>query len=100
MSQHRSVLTIEQAVPAAEMATEPGQNGQIHALRAPEVSLRITEQTPNRQAGKRPGRKALIVGASLLALAGAAQLGWQYWTTGRFEVATDDAYVKADSTTI
>jgi membrane fusion protein, multidrug efflux system len=26
--------------------------------------------------------------------------GWQYWTTGRFEVSTDDAYVQADSTII
>ncbi|MGB8841995.1 MAG: HlyD family secretion protein [Aliidongia sp.] len=49
-----------------------------------------------------PGRarKLLLVGASLLALTGAAYLGWQYWTVGRFEVATDDAYVQADTTTI
>jgi membrane fusion protein (multidrug efflux system) len=100
MSQHQSVLIIDKAVPTAEMAAEPAQNGQIHALRAPEVTPRITEQAPKRRAGKWPGRKGLLIGASLLALTGATQLGWQYWTTGRFEVSTDDAYVKADSTTI
>jgi membrane fusion protein, multidrug efflux system len=26
--------------------------------------------------------------------------GWHYWTVGRFEVSTDDAYVQADNTTI
>ena len=33
-------------------------------------------------------------------MAGAADFGWDYWTVGRFQVSTDDAYVKADSTTI
>jgi membrane fusion protein (multidrug efflux system) len=45
-------------------------------------------------------RRLLIIGASLLALAGAGSFGWQYWTVGRFQVSTDDAYVKADNTTI
>jgi membrane fusion protein (multidrug efflux system) len=33
-------------------------------------------------------------------LAGAAYLGSEYWTVWRFQVSTDDAYVKADNTTI
>ena len=41
-----------------------------------------------------------LAGASLAVLAGAAYYGWQYWTVGRFEVSTDDAYVQADNTTI
>jgi membrane fusion protein (multidrug efflux system) len=49
---------------------------------------------------KRLARKLLLVGASLIALAGATYFGWQYWTVGRFEVSTDDAYVQADNTTI
>jgi membrane fusion protein, multidrug efflux system len=51
-------------------------------------------------AGKRLSRTALLVVASLITLAGAAYFGWQYWTFGRFEVLTDDAYVQADNTTI
>lgn len=45
-------------------------------------------------------RKALLAGASVLALASTAYYGRQYWTVGRFEVSTDDAYVQADNTTI
>jgi membrane fusion protein, multidrug efflux system len=57
--------------------------------------------TARRQpAATRWWRVGLLVGASLIALGGAAQLGWQYWTVGRFNVSTDDAYVKADNTTI
>jgi membrane fusion protein (multidrug efflux system) len=36
----------------------------------------------------------------VLALAGGADFGWNYWTVGRFQISTDDAYVKADNTTI
>ena len=60
-----------------------------------------SDAAPRRdRAARRPWRTRLLVGASLLALAGAAELGWRYWTVGRFEVSTDDAYVKADNTTI
>jgi membrane fusion protein (multidrug efflux system) len=33
-------------------------------------------------------------------LAAGAWYGWDYWTVGQYLVSTDDAYVKADSTTI
>ena len=42
----------------------------------------------------------LLTGAALAALAGAAWYGWDYWTVGQYLVSTDDAYVKADNTTI
>src|ERR1700737_1839596 len=45
-------------------------------------------------------RKALMAGATAAVLAGAAWYGWDYWTVGRYLVSTDDAYVKADNTTI
>lgn len=45
-------------------------------------------------------RKVLLAGVSLAALAAVSFYGWQYWTVGRFEVSTDDAYVQADNTTI
>ena len=45
-------------------------------------------------------RRLLLAGAAIVAIAGASDYGWYYWTTGRFEVSTDDAYVKADSTII
>ncbi|HET9537174.1 MAG TPA: HlyD family secretion protein [Mesorhizobium sp.] len=53
----------------------------------------------------KPGRKRalralMFAGVAVAALAGAADFGWHYWRVGRFEVSTDDAYVRADSTTI
>jgi membrane fusion protein (multidrug efflux system) len=45
-------------------------------------------------------RQAVMAGAMVAALGGAAWYGWDYWTVGRYLVSTDDAYVKADNTTI
>ena len=45
-------------------------------------------------------RRTLMVGAAAGAIAAASYFGHQYWTVGRFQISTDDAYVKADSTTI
>ena len=45
-------------------------------------------------------RQLLLAGAALAVLAGASWYGWDYWAVGRFEVSTDNAYVKADNTTI
>jgi membrane fusion protein, multidrug efflux system len=45
-------------------------------------------------------RKLLFTGVAIAALAGAAWYGFDYWTVGQYLVSTDDAYVKADSTTI
>jgi membrane fusion protein, multidrug efflux system len=71
--------------------TEAG-SGKLPAVQA------AATQAP--KADRHPLRKLLLVGASVLALAGAGHFGWEYWTVGRFQVSTDDAYVKADSTTI
>jgi membrane fusion protein (multidrug efflux system) len=53
----------------------------------------------------KPVRKArfkrlLMATAAVAVLAGASWYGWDYWTVGRFLVSTDDAYVKADNTTV
>jgi len=44
-------------------------------------------------------RIALALGA-VVVTAGLGDFGWSYWTVGRFQVSTDDAYVQADSTII
>jgi membrane fusion protein, multidrug efflux system len=56
---------------------------------------------PPQAVGGRRGRfsakqMVLAAGAAVL-LAGAAYYGDDYWTTGQFQIATDDAYVAADS---
>jgi membrane fusion protein, multidrug efflux system len=45
-------------------------------------------------------RRAALALAVTLGVAGVADLGYDYLTTGRYLVTTDDAYVKADSTII
>jgi membrane fusion protein, multidrug efflux system len=45
-------------------------------------------------------RRLLMAGSAVALLAAGTWYGWEYWTVGRFLVSTDDAYVKADNTTI
>lgn len=48
-------------------------------------------------ARKKRSARAVVLPVVLLALAGAAGwYGYDYWTTGRFMISTDDAYVQAD----
>ncbi len=42
----------------------------------------------------------MLAGAAIVVLAGASWYGYDYWTVGQYLVSTDDAYVKADNTTI
>jgi membrane fusion protein, multidrug efflux system len=62
----------------------------------------VAEAAPSAPAkSKGRGLKRTVAALALLAAAGAAgYYGYDYWTTGRFLVSTDDAYVKADYTTI
>jgi membrane fusion protein (multidrug efflux system) len=113
MSQHPGTFSIERPISAAEAAPDlanASPRGTELELRARPTDLPqpADEGRPSETAvalpapeakGRRP-RKLLPIGASLMAFAGAAYFGWQYWTVGRFEVSTDDAYVQADSTTI
>jgi membrane fusion protein (multidrug efflux system) len=87
MTQHQSEFNIDRPVPAAEAA--PGLKSKLAG----------PQEAPPRPP-RRALRKALLVAVSALALAGAGHFGWQYWTVGRFDVSTDDAYVQADNTTI
>ncbi len=84
MSEHNSQFIAERRVSANEAA--PGLTEKLGAGARPPA--------------KRLVRRTLLATAALLGLAGAGDYGWSYWTVGRFQVATDDAYVKADSTTI
>ena len=86
MTTHPRTFDIQNALPAAEVMDR--------------LSLAPDAVAPQKASKKRWLRKLLLTGASLIALAGAAHFGWDYWTVGRFEISTDDAYVKADNTTI
>lgn len=55
------------------------------------------EQARNHRTAIR--RVALAIGTAA-GLAAAANFGWQWWTIGRFQQTTDDAYLQADYTAI
>lgn len=49
---------------------------------------------------KRSRKKMVLTTLLVAALAGGAYFGYEYWTTGRFMVSTDDAYIQGDITAI
>jgi membrane fusion protein, multidrug efflux system len=83
MTQHSQAFEIERPVPAADALKD------------------LPPATPAPAAAKKFNfRKLLMAGAAVVVLAGAAGYGFDYWTVGRYLVSTDDAYVKADNTTV
>src|SRR5882724_11645604 len=83
MTQHSTAFEIERPVPAADALTDlPPATRALAAVK--KFNL----------------RKLLMAGATVAVLAGATWYGFDYWTVGRYLVSTDDAYVKADNTTV
>jgi membrane fusion protein (multidrug efflux system) len=68
------------------------------------VEDKVAAATPGAKAGfgavLKANRKRVLMGIAALLLAGAAWGGFNYVTAGRFMVSTDDAYVRADATTL
>jgi membrane fusion protein (multidrug efflux system) len=95
MSRHSTSFEAEREVPAEtvqELRAEPN----------PQPNPQVNPVPVTVPAAKPTGRlrRLLLAGAAVAALAGASWYGFDYWTTGRFLVSTDDAYVRADNTTI
>ncbi len=83
MTQHSTAFEIERPVPAADALKDLPPT-----TRAPAAVKKFNF------------RKLLMTGAAVAAFAGAGWYGFDYWTVGRYLVSTDDAYVKADNTTV
>jgi membrane fusion protein (multidrug efflux system) len=90
MSKHQDRITADRAIPPGEAVPD------IVAEKLAEAAASAAEPARPR----RTLRRVALAGVALAALVGAGYWGHGYWTVGRFEVSTDDAYVKADSTTI
>src|ERR1700680_3110238 len=92
MTQHSTAFEIERPVPTSEAIEElrpaaPDDSGAA-AIAAPLPSRKFNF------------RKLLLAGAAVAVLTGAAWYGVDYGAVGRYLVSTDDAYVKADNTTV
>jgi membrane fusion protein, multidrug efflux system len=81
-------------------ATEQVPSETVQKL-VPAPALAPQTTAPTAISPKKPRFKQLLLaGAAVALLAGASWYGVDYWTVGRFLVSTDDAYVKADNTTV
>jgi membrane fusion protein (multidrug efflux system) len=100
----------ENAVPAAdplllrESAEAPEKTLPVPAEKAPAPAVIAQKPAgappPPPASAKRKSRRLGILIVAALALTGASWFGYHWWTTGRFIVSTDDAYVGADYTAI
>jgi membrane fusion protein, multidrug efflux system len=90
MSRHSTAFQAEQELPAET----------VQKLVPAPTSTPETAAPASKSAKTGVLRRLLMAGAALTVLAGASWYGYDYWTVGRFEVSTDDAYVKADNTTV
>jgi membrane fusion protein (multidrug efflux system) len=101
----RSISPVEAAPLLRDSAPEapPAEGQQPGALANPDDQAPQTvAASGNRGGAGRTNRLRpwLFAVAGVVVLVLSAYYGTQYWTVGRFEVLTDDAYVQADNTTI
>ena len=93
-------------LPRKDVFDTAGQADGAPAAEAPSapVAEAAVVEAPAAAAPKKPGRKIVkraVIAAALLAGVGlSGDFGYRYWTVGRFIESTDDAYVKADYTTV
>jgi membrane fusion protein (multidrug efflux system) len=94
MTRHSTAFEVERPVPA------DGTVKDLLPATDSKASAGETAPTSSPVVRKFNFRNVLMAGAALALIAGATWYGWDYWTVGRYLVSTDDAYVKADNTTI
>src|ERR1700681_1639564 len=90
MTRHSTAFEIDHPVPAgdAEALLQEPPGGASEPVPPPDAKKTFNY------------RRALLAIAAVAALAGATWYGWNYVTVGQYLVSTDDAYVKADNTTV
>ncbi|TAU82713.1 HlyD family secretion protein [Rhizobium leguminosarum] len=99
---HRQVF--ESARQAEQILAEEAARAPAAEAPPMPVSEASVAEAPVADAPKKTGRRivkrAVLAAALLAGVAFAGDFGHRYWTVGRFIESTDDAYVKADYTTV
>ncbi|MFS2177944.1 HlyD family secretion protein [Rhizobium pisi] len=93
----KTLQALNNNAPATETTAEAAPST-LEAGNAPRVVEPVVVSEP--PARKRRGRGLLLGATAVVLIAAGAYYGNDYWTVGRFHISTDDAYVKADSTTV
>ncbi|MBX5000035.1 HlyD family secretion protein [Rhizobium lentis] len=93
----KTLQTLNNRAPVTETTAEAAP-ASLDAGNTPRIVEVATVSEP--PARKRRGRGLLLGAMAIGLIAAAAYYGHNYWTVGRFEISTDDAYVKADNTTV
>jgi len=88
-----------------QVATAPAAAEQPATAKVAQPEARAPEAGPvsfkaKLAAGLKANRSRILQGVGALALIGAVWFGYDYLTAGRYIVSTDDAYVRADATTL
>ena len=71
--------------------------------KAPDATPTDPVADPSTTTAKPPRRsrkRVILALLAVLAVGAACHYGWHYWTTGRFEETTDDAFLQADKVTV
>jgi membrane fusion protein, multidrug efflux system len=90
MSRHSTAFEAEQELPSGTVQ---------EFIPSPPPAIEAV-QTATKSVRSGGFRRLLLAGTAIAVLVGASWYAYDYWTVGRFLVSTDDAYVKADNTTV
>jgi membrane fusion protein (multidrug efflux system) len=83
----------------SQPASQP--NAPEAKVEAPQIPASEAQSPKAKIAGVlKANRKRVLMGVALAVLTGVGWTGFNYVTAGRYMVSTDDAYVKADATTL
>ena len=90
-----------EAVPSRlDCAPVDATSPQLAAVAQPTVTP-PSSALPSAQRPRKIGKKKLLLAALLLAgCAGGGHYGWNWWTVGRFQETTDNAFLQADKVTV
>jgi membrane fusion protein, multidrug efflux system len=84
---------------AVDVAPSPSVDAEARGAPQPEAKAEAPAEAP--ATARKSGRKRILMGAAaIVVLTGGAWFGYDYATVGRFLVSTDDAYVRANNTTL
>ncbi|MDR9818148.1 HlyD family secretion protein [Rhizobium hidalgonense] len=93
----KTLQALNNNAPASEITAEAAP-ATLDAGNAPRITEAVVVSEP--AVRKRRGRGLLLGASAVVLIAAGAYYGHDYWTVGRFHISTDDAYVKADNTTV